>query len=80
MRSAVIPVTVAVLLALLAVPGVSAQAQTPRYIVLYAHSFGESGILNAIPQWTGQKAADISAGVSFRLSPVLEAHFTFLAG
>ncbi|MGA3298403.1 MAG: ATPase domain-containing protein [Candidatus Bathyarchaeia archaeon] len=80
MRSAVIPVTVAVLLALLAVPGVSAQAQTPRYIVLYAHSFGESGILNAIPQWTGQKAADISAGVSFRLSPVLGGALHILGG
>ena len=61
-------------------PGVSAQAQAPHYIVLYAHSFGESGILNAIPQWTGQKAADISAGVSFRLSPVLGGALHILGG
>ena len=60
-----------VLLTLLAMPGVRAQASPPRYIVLYAHSYGESGILNALPQWSGQKAADISRGVSFRLSPVL---------
>jgi hypothetical protein len=51
-------------------PIASAQAP-PHYVVLYAHSYGSSAILNALPQWTGQKAADLSNGLAFRLSPVL---------
>jgi KaiC/GvpD/RAD55 family RecA-like ATPase len=42
-----------------------------QYVVLYAHSYGVAAILNALPQWTGQKAADLSKGLAFRLSPVL---------
>jgi hypothetical protein len=44
---------------------------TPHYVVLYAHSYGQSAILNALPQWTQQKAADISNPITFRLSPTL---------
>jgi KaiC/GvpD/RAD55 family RecA-like ATPase len=51
-------------------PIASAQAP-PQYLVLYAHSYGSSAILNALPQWTGQKAADLSKGLTFTLSPVL---------
>lgn len=80
MRAAVFVITIAVLIALLTVPSVSAQAQAPRYIVLYAHSFGDSAILNAIPQWSGQKAADISRGASFKLSPVLGGSLHILGG
>jgi len=51
-------------------PTASAQVP-PQFVVLYAHSYGSSAILNALPQWTGQKAADLSKGLEFRLSPVL---------
>jgi hypothetical protein len=44
---------------------------TPHYIALYAHSFSGSTILTALPQWGGQKSADISRGITFRLSPAL---------
>lgn len=59
-----------ILLPFLIVPVASAQAP-PEYLVLYAHSYGSSAILNALPQWAGQKAADLSKGLAFRLSPVL---------
>ena len=62
------------LIALIILPflplSVAAQA-TPHYVVLYAHSFGATAILNALPDWTGQKAADISNSIAFRLSPAL---------
>ncbi len=58
------------LMPLLMVPGADAQP-APHYVTLYAHSYGASAILNALPQWAGQKAADISKGLTFRLSPVL---------
>ena len=51
-------------------PNASAQVP-PQYVILYAHSYGSSAILNALPQWTGQKAADLSKGIAFRLSPML---------
>ncbi len=55
---------------LLLVPGADAQL-APHYVVLYAHSYGASAILNALPQWLGLKAAAIGNGLSFRLSPAL---------
>ncbi len=60
-------------LPLVLLPGASAQL-APHYVMLYAHSYGTSAILNALPQWSGQKAADISKGLTFRLSPVLGAN------
>ena len=59
-----------ILLPFLMGPIASAQAP-PHDVVLYGHSYGSSAILNALPQWTGQKAADLSKGLAFRLSPVL---------
>ncbi len=57
-------------LPLLTMPGAGAQL-APHYVVLYAHSYGPSAILNAAPQWGGQRAADISKGLTFKLRPVL---------
>ncbi|HUO43139.1 MAG TPA: ATPase domain-containing protein [Methylomirabilota bacterium] len=63
-----------VLIVLIIIPlfpsGVAAQP-TPHYIVLFAHSYGDTAILNALPDWMGQKAADISKPITFRLSPTL---------
>ena len=69
MRPAFLVLILIILLPLLA-PNVGAQP-TPHYIVLYAHSYGNTAVLNALPQWTQQKAADISSSITFRLSPVL---------
>lgn len=44
---------------------------TPHYLVLYAHSFGNTAVLNALPVWSKQKSADITTPIVFRLSPVL---------
>ena len=59
-----------ILLPLLTAAGVQAQP-TPHYITLYAHSYRGQAILNALPQPTGQKTADISKEITFRLTPVL---------
>ena len=69
MRPAPLVLILLVFLPLLAT-SVGAQ-RTPHYVVLYAHSYGDTAILNALPQWSGQKAADISKGITFRLNPVL---------
>jgi KaiC/GvpD/RAD55 family RecA-like ATPase len=42
-----------------------------QYVVLYAHGFGSSAILTALPRSNAQKAADLTNGLTFRLSPVL---------
>ena len=65
-----LPVLMLLILLPLVTPSVGAQP-TPHYVVLYAHSYGDTAILNALPQWTGQKAADISNPITFRLSPTL---------
>ena len=50
----------------------AAQAQpNPVYVVLYAHGYGNSAILNALPQSTREEAADLTNGLNFKLSPVL---------
>ncbi len=64
------PLILILLSPLLLVPGADAQI-VPHYVVLYAHSYGASAILNALQQWSGLKAAAIGDGLSFRLSPVL---------
>ena len=69
MRPALLVLLPLILLPLLT-SNVGAQP-TPHYLVLYAHSYGQTAILNALPQWTGQKAADISNPITFRLSPAL---------
>ena len=69
MRPAFLVLILLILLPLLT-PHVGAQP-TPHYIVLYAHSYGNTAILNALPQWTQQKAADITNPITFRLSPAL---------
>ena len=51
-------------------PGAAAQ-QGPQYVVLYAHSFGRSAILTAIPRSNRPNSALLSSGLDFRLSPVL---------
>lgn len=69
MRPALLVLLPLILLPLLS-PNVMAQP-TPHYLVLYAHSYGQTAILNALPQWSGQKAADINNPITFRLSPAL---------
>ncbi len=68
MRSVLLMILI-FLLPLLLLPEANAQL-APHYIVLYAHGYGASATLNALPQWGGQKAADIS-NLTFRLNPVL---------
>lgn len=70
MRSTRLPLILTIVLPLLMVNMVGAQS-SPQYVVLYAHSYGTTAVLNALPQWGGQKAADISNGLTFTLSPVL---------
>jgi len=49
----------------------SAQETNVQYVVLYAHGFGRSGILNALPESNAQKSADLTNGLDFRLNPAL---------
>jgi KaiC/GvpD/RAD55 family RecA-like ATPase len=50
----------------------TAQAQSAsHYIVLYAHSIRNQNVLNTLPQWGGEKVANVANGVAFTLSPVL---------
>jgi len=58
------------LILFLTIPGVRAQ-QGPFYIILYAHGFGKSATLTAIPQSTRPTSALLSNGLDFRLNPVL---------
>ena len=70
MRLRIIILTSLILLPLLLVP--RAQAQTnAQYVILYAHGYGSSAILTALPQSNAQKAADLTNGLDFKLSPVL---------
>ncbi len=70
MRLRIIILTSLILLPLLLVP--RAQAQTnAQYVILYAHGYGRSAILTALPQSNAQKAADLTNGLDFKLSPVL---------
>ena len=52
------------------VHGAAAQ-QNPQYIILYAHGFGSSATLTAIPRFIHPNSAVLSNGLDFRLSPVL---------
>jgi KaiC/GvpD/RAD55 family RecA-like ATPase len=70
LRPCLLILTILLLIPFLIVPRASAQ-QNPQYVVLYAHGYGSSGILTALPQSTTQKAADLTNGLNFRLSPVL---------
>jgi len=60
------------LIASLFAPKVEAQPNSsPQYVTLYAHSTGTTLFLNALPQWGGQKIADVSDATSFKLTPTL---------
>jgi len=60
------------LIASLFAPKVEAQPNSsPQYVTLYAHSTGTVLFLNALPQWGGQKIADVSNATSFKLTPTL---------
>jgi KaiC/GvpD/RAD55 family RecA-like ATPase len=51
---------------------VAAAQQNPQYVILYAHGFGDSAILTAVPQSNRPpNSAVLSNGLDFRLSPVL---------
>jgi len=70
MRPRVLILTLLFLLPLLIASPAQAQ-QVPQYIVLYAHGYGRSAILTALPQSNAQEAADLTNGLDFKLSPVL---------
>lgn len=70
MRGSPLLLILVLLLPLLMASEADAQP-APHYLILYAHSYGTSAVLNSLPQWNGEKAADISKGLAFRLSPVL---------
>jgi len=63
------------ILAFLVIPVLFTQAasaqQNLQYVILYAHGFGPSATLTAIPQSGRPNSADVSHGLSFRLNPVL---------
>ncbi|MGA3109034.1 MAG: ATPase domain-containing protein [Candidatus Bathyarchaeia archaeon] len=70
MRLPILILTLLILIPFLPVP--QAQAQTnPQYVILYAHGYGSSATLTALPQFNTQKAADLTNGMDFKLSPVL---------
>ncbi|MGA2971331.1 MAG: ATPase domain-containing protein [Candidatus Bathyarchaeia archaeon] len=72
MRSSCLLLISIILLPMLMAAGAQAQpTPTSHNITLYAHSYGDQTILNALPQPTGQKTADVSKGITFRLTPVL---------
>jgi KaiC/GvpD/RAD55 family RecA-like ATPase len=66
-----IPITILILLIpFLLVSGAQAQPN-PEYIVLYAHGFGSTAVLNALLQSNPGREGDPTSGLNFRLSPVL---------
>jgi len=71
MRSARLLVALFIIATFVLMPSSSAQPANAHYIILYAHSDARSPILNALPQWGGQKSGDISKGLAFKLTPTL---------
>ncbi len=70
MRARILILTLLILIPFLLVPRAQAQT-TPQYVILYAHGYGSSATLTALPQSNTQKAADLTNGMDFKLSPVL---------
>ncbi|HXZ90163.1 MAG TPA: hypothetical protein VEG61_03775, partial [Candidatus Dormibacteraeota bacterium] len=70
MRPCLPIITLALLIPTLMLITVHAQPSAD-YVVLYAHGYGSSAILTALPQFTVQKGADLTNGLNFKLSPVL---------
>ena len=70
MRLPILILTLVILIPFLLVPRAQAQPN-PQYVTLYAHGYGSSGILTALPQSNAPKAADLTNGLDFKLSPVL---------
>jgi len=70
MRPRVLILTLLFLLPFLIICPAQAQ-QNAQYVVLYAHGYGSSAILTALPQSNAQEAADLTKGLDFKLSPVL---------
>lgn len=70
MRPRILILIFLVLIPFLMVHGAHAQPN-PQYIILYAHGYGTSATLTALPQSNSQKAADLTNGLNFRLNPVL---------
>ena len=52
-------------------PPVNSQAADTHYVTLYAHTSGNYSFLNALAQWGGPKAADVSNELTFKLTPAL---------
>ena len=70
MRARLLTITLMLLVQFLAAPRAVAQSN-PQYITLYAHGFGVSATLTALPQANSGKAAILSNGLAFQLNPVL---------
>jgi KaiC/GvpD/RAD55 family RecA-like ATPase len=70
MRARLALVTLLVLIPCLSAPRAVADV-TPQYVTLYAHGFGRTAILTALPQSNTEKAAELTNGLAFRLSPTL---------
>jgi KaiC/GvpD/RAD55 family RecA-like ATPase len=70
MRWHLLAILLLLLLPFISTPHANAQ-ENVQYVVLYAHGFGTSAILTALPQSNAQEAADLTNGLDFRLSPVL---------
>src|SRR5208283_5607566 len=61
----------AILIIITPTASVWSQASTTNYIVLYGHSVNNARILNAVPNWGGNKTENASGTLSFKLSPTL---------
>lgn len=59
---------------------VAAQSTNVHTVTLYAHSAGNSMTLTALPTWVGQKAAEISRDLVFKLSPALGENLQIYGG
>ena len=70
MRPCLPIIALALLIPTLMLTSVHAQPSAD-YVVLYAHGYGSSAILTALPQFGVQKGADLTNGLNFKLSPLL---------
>ena len=71
MRSYVLAIPLLLLVIPSAIMPLARAQENLQYVTLYAHGYGTSATLTALPQSTAQKSADLTNGLDFRLNPVL---------
>jgi len=80
MRATVLLLSLVLFGSLIMSTRVAAQPTNVHTVILYAHSAGSSMTLTALPTWVGQKAADVSRDLIFRLSPALGGNLQIYGG